>query len=150
MENRRHTRNYFPEPKFQLRFLKVLVVGAILQMGLTSAILYSFLRENYTLLVKYAGLDEQITNLLYSELKFLIAAIAATFFLYLVGLTLLGIVFSHRIAGVMYAIKRTIRFINQGKDVQLKLRTKDEFQDVQDEFNAMVKNLRAGNQKASA
>lgn len=144
MENRRRTHNYFPEPKFQLRFLSLLVVGAFVQMALVGAVLTHFLRENYTLLVKYAALDETITALLNHELKFLVAVIAGTFLCYLIGLTLLGIAFSHRVAGVMYALKRTIRQILEGKDVYLKLRAKDEFQDVQDAFNRMVKALKEG------
>jgi nitrogen fixation/metabolism regulation signal transduction histidine kinase len=100
--------------------------------------------------VKYAGLDSAMTALLYRELKFLVVVIATTFLVYLVGLTLLGISFSHRVAGVMFSIKRTIRQINEGMDVQLKFRAKDEFQDVQDAFNKMVRGLREGNIKKSA
>jgi signal transduction histidine kinase len=144
MENRRRTRNYFPEPTFQIRFLRLLVFGAALQMCLIGALLYYFLKENYTLLVKYAALDDQMSTLLYRELKILIAAVAGTFLVYLAGLTALGIVFSHRIAGAMYAIKRTIRQINEGRNAELKLRANDEFREIQEEFNKMVQMLRAG------
>lgn len=149
MKNRRQTRNYFPEPQFQLRFLAILVAGALFQMGIVGALLYHFLKENYTLLVKYAALDEPTTRVLYDELRLLTLTIGGTFLLYLVVLTALGIRFSHKIVAVMAAMKRTMAEINRGEDVTLSLRPGDHFQDVQDAFNAMVKRLRDGQQKAS-
>ncbi len=142
MENRPLRRNYFPEPQFQMRFLRVLVLGALVQMVLTGGILYHFLRENYTLLVKYAALEEPMAELLYHELGVLIAEISATFFAYLIGLTILGVRYSHQVAGVISALKRTIQQINDGKEAYLELRPGDEFKDVQDGFNTMVKTLR--------
>ena len=102
MANRRKTRNFFPLPNFQVRFLGLLVGGAVVQVSLTCFILFFFIRQNYLLLVRYAALDEQITNVLYRELRFMVAAIGVTFLAYLFGLTLIGIVFSHRIAGPIH------------------------------------------------
>lgn len=141
--------NYFPEPKFQVKFLRVLVLGALVQMALTGGILYHFLKENYTLLVKYAALEPPMAELLYHELGVLIAEISATFFAYLIVLTLLGIRYSHKIVGVIAALKRTIAQINEGKEAYLELRPGDEFQDLQAGFNEMVKRLREGRKKAS-
>src|SRR4051794_588542 len=88
-------RNYFPEPKFQWRFLRFLILGALIQITATVGILYYFLHQNYVLLVKFAGLEPPITALLFHELKVLIAVIAVTFCLYLAGLAVLGLFFSH-------------------------------------------------------
>ena len=144
MENRRRTRNYFPEPRFQLSFLRFLLLGALLHISASCAILYYFLKQNYELLVKYAGLEPEITTLLFRELRILIAVIGVTFAVYLLGTLILGIAFSHRIAGPLFAVKRTIRDLNAGKDVRLKLRKGDEWQDLVDEFNAMVEKLKRG------
>lgn len=142
MKNRRRFRNYFIEKNFQYRFLRLLIVGAVLQLVLVGGILYYFLQQNYTLLVKYAALDTEIENLLFQELRFMAALIGVLFFSYLCGISALGIIFSHRIAGVMYALKRTMRQLNEGQDVRLHLRTKDEFQDVADDFNRLVDQLK--------
>jgi len=143
-KSRRLVRNYFPEPQFQFRFLRFLVVGSVLQIIATCAILFYFLRQNYLLLVKYAGLEPPITEMLFGELRFLVITIAITFSLFLLGTTLLGIAFSHRIGGAVFAIKRTIRAIIDGKDEQLHLREGDEFRDLVDSFNLMVKVLKEG------
>lgn len=144
MENRRSSKNYFPEPKFQFRFLRFLLLGSLVQIGATCAILYYFLKQNYQILVQYAGLDASIQNILYHELRILISMVAATFVVYLAGVAVLGVLFSHRIAGAVYALKRTIKSINEGRDAKLKLRMDDEFQELSDEFNQMVSQLRAG------
>lgn len=148
MENRRRTRNFFPEPRFQFRFLRFLILGSLVQIGATCAILYYFLKQNYVLLVEYAGLDNEIRTILFRELKVLIAVISATFAVYLVGVAVLGVLFSHRIAGAIYALKRTIKEINEGKDTLFRLRQGDEFQDLVDSFNLMVKSLKHGSRPA--
>lgn len=138
MPNKRHVRNYFPERHFQFRFLRLLLAGAIVQLLLTGGLIYYFLQQNYEILVKYAGLDKEIETLLYGELTMLVTSIGVVFFSYLCALTALGIIFSHRIAGVMFALKRTIREVNAGKNVRLRIRAKDEFHDVAQSFNALL------------
>jgi len=144
MENRRSSKNYFPEPKFQFRFLRFLVFGCLVQIGVTCGILYYFVGQNYQILVQYAGLDTTVQNILYHELRLLISLVAGTFVVYLAGVTMLGLMFSHRIAGAIYAMKRTIKAISEGRDAKLTLRAGDEFQDLTDSFNQMVSQLKAG------
>ena len=141
MANLRQSKNYFPQPKFQFKFLRFLLIGASLQMSATCAILYYFLRDNYEILVTYAGLDVEITDILFRELRVLIALIGTTFFGYLIALTVLGVMFSHRVAGVIFALQRSIKDINEGKNVRLKLRRSDEFQELTESFNEMAEKL---------
>jgi nitrogen fixation/metabolism regulation signal transduction histidine kinase len=143
MANRRSSRNYFPEIRFQIRFLAFLLGGALFQVLLTSAILYHFLHQNYQLLVRYAGLDKDLAQLLFHELHILIVAVSVTFILYLVVLTLIGISYSHRIAGPLFAIRRTIRDINDGKQAILQLRKRDEWLGLEEEFNQMLRTLKS-------
>ncbi len=143
MQDRRKTRNYFPEPHFQFRFLRFLMIGSILQICATCAILYYFLRENYVVLVQYGGLEQDIQDILYRELRVLISLVSGTFIFYLAAVLILGIFFSHRIAGAIYATKRTIKAISEGKDEKLRFRNGDEFQDLVEGFNRMVSQLRA-------
>ena len=150
MENRRRTRNYFPEPKFQFRFLRFLMLGSLVQIAATCTILYYFLNQNYVLLVQSTGLDPEIETILFRELRILITVIGATFGVYLVGVAGLGVIFSHRIAGAIYALKRTIKEIIEGNDAKLRLREGDEFQELVDNFNLMVKNLKGGSRKNEA
>lgn len=144
VENRRQKRNYLPEPRFQLRFVRFLVVGSLIQTALVCAILFYFLGENYRILVKHAGLEPEITTILFRELRNLIGVLSAVFLLHIIGVSFMGFFFSHRVGGAIYALKRTINEINEGHDVELKLRRRDEFQDMADAFNLMVRNLRSG------
>ncbi len=147
--NRRHVRNYFPEPAFQKRFLLFLIGGSFLPITASLAVLYYFLRENYLLLIKYAALEKQVAELLMRELNILIAVIGFLFLGYLVAITLFGIAFSHRIAGVIFAVKNACRLIAEGTETTLRLRRKDEFRDLANEFNNMVAALKL-RQKSAA
>jgi len=140
--NRRRTRNYFPEPKFQLRFLAFLVGGSAMQIAVTNLLLYYFLQRNYGLLLKYAALDTQVSQLLSTEFRYIVALITLTFVVFLIGITSLGIIFSHRIAGPLYAIRRTVNAILDGKDVKLSFRQGDEFVELIEKFNQMVDTLK--------
>lgn len=126
------------------------MLGSLVQIAATCAILYYFLNQNYVLLIKSTGLDPEIETILFRELRILVTVIGATFGVYLMGVAGLGVLFSHRIAGAIYALKRTIKDINEGNDSKLRLREGDEFQELVDNFNLMVKNLKSGSQKNQA
>lgn len=138
MPSNRLFTNYFPEPRFQLRLIGLLIAGSLVQITFASGILYYFLRQNYTLLVQYAQLDSEITALLYRELKLLVMILAANFLLFLTGTLIVGTLFSHRVAGPLYALKRTLKSHLEGKPQPLHFRKKDEFQEIAQLFNAVV------------
>ncbi|MBI1861260.1 MAG: hypothetical protein HYR96_10120, partial [Deltaproteobacteria bacterium] len=71
MSSARKKRNYFPEPKFQFRFLALLVGGIVFHAVVTCAVISYFVSENYTLLVQYGGLEGDITRALQRELAIL-------------------------------------------------------------------------------
>ena len=142
MNNRRKTENYLPEPRFQLRFIRFLMIGSFIQIALVCAILYFFLSENYRILVNYAGLEPEITSLLYRELRTLMGVLISVFIFFLLGIGIWGTLYSHHIGGVITALKRTIARINAGEDAVLTLRKNDEFQEVVDMFNLMVRNMK--------
>lgn len=142
MHHQRKAANMFPAPRFQGRFLLVLVGGSLLPLIASGGILYYFIRENYLLLIKYAALEPKNTELLMRELHILIVVIAFLFSGYLIAITIFGIIFSHRIAGAMYALKRAFRKVAGGEECFLRFRRRDEFQDVAQEFNRMVEALR--------
>ena len=127
-----------------MRFLSLLLSLLIIQTIVTCGMIYYFVRENYTILVQYGGLEKDVIQTLYGELNILIAGIIGAFILFFVGTALIGIIFSHRIAGPIYAIKRTVRDVLAGRDVELQFRNRDEFKELVDSFNEMVRQLRRG------
>jgi methyl-accepting chemotaxis protein len=144
MANHRLSRNFFPEPKFQMRFLSILIGGMLLQTMVTTALISYFIRENYLLLVQYGALETPVKDALYKELYWLITGISGIFAVFLIGNTVLGILFSHRIAGPIFALKRTIRAILNDESAELSFRNQDEFRELTDSFNEMVRKLERG------
>ncbi len=125
--------------------MRIFVLGSVVQIALLAGILYYFIGQNYRIIVKFAVVEPEVSAILYRELRTLIGILLSVFTVYLLGISYLGWSFSHRVGGAIYALKRTINQINEGEDVQLKLRKNDEFQEMADDFNLMVKNLKAGN-----
>lgn len=61
----------------------------------------------------------------------------------IVLVVILGMFFSHRIAGPMFNLKRMMKQVEEGKlDVVMRIRITDEFHDVENSFNQMVAGLR--------
>ena len=88
--------------------------------------------------------------MLNQQLHTLIALFAGVFFIYLTAVLLMGIFFSQRIGGVIFAIKRTLNDIDSGRYSELKLRRNDEFQDVMDAFNRVVRRLKENEEEKVA
>ncbi len=141
-DNRRKISNFFVEPRFQLRYLGFLLGSTLVPTLICAGVLAYFVRQNYMLLINYAALDPEITSLLLWELKFLSIVIGVTFLCFFAAISVLGVVFSHRIAGVIYNTRKTCREISTGKNTELKLRNRDEFQELSTDFNAMLRSLK--------
>lgn len=145
--NRRVWKNYFPEPRFQMKFLFFLMAGTLVQVAVTYSVIGYFVAENYRFLVKYAALDSEILGILSGELASLIWVMAGAAITFMMGILVVGMGFSHRVAGPIFALRRTIRELSEGKDARLKLRQGDQFTDLADEFNSLVSQLK---QKSAA
>lgn len=108
------------------------------------------MRQNYAILVEMGGLDKVVHEALLRELTIFITVVSAIFLVHLTGMLFLGVIFSHRIAGVIYAVKRTAKDIIEGKNAQLKFRASDEFQELASEFNLLVENLKKSSRRKTA
>lgn len=75
--------------------------------------------------------------------KELLGGLVATLSLLVVAMGLVGIVFTHKVAGPVFKMKRLLRQVGEGKlVVREKLRKGDELQDFFEVFEAMVAELR--------
>jgi methyl-accepting chemotaxis protein len=140
--NQRLFKNFFPEPKFQGRFILVLLISCLLPLSILGGIWYHFLDENYKLLIQYGALDPEVEALLRAEFQkiVVIARVLSIGFILLV--LLIGTLFSHRIAGPVYALKRTLKDVLSGKETRLQLRKFDEFREVEEGFNQLIDRLK--------
>ena len=142
MQNQKHKRylkNYIINPGYQFRYIFWLTSSGVVLVGINAWIAYMYIRENYMMLVDLSPMTEEAKAQLYAELRHLILAIGSSSFLFLVVISVLGIVLSHRTAGPLYAFKRVFDEISKGNlNRRLKLRPGDEFQEVAESFNQMM------------
>lgn len=138
----RKLRNYFIDPRVQIRFFVPYFIQLILVAALIEAILYynsQILRE------AIPELGPQSSALI-SEMfvRLTVASAIALVVIAIVGFLIL-LVQSHRILGPMIPMTRFIRGLTQGQyKNDLVLRKNDEFKVVADELNALARSLRKG------
>lgn len=138
----RSLKNIFIDPRFQIKY-SVFITFAGVALTLTNAMFfYFFTQENYALLVDMVDMTEQAKNLLHSELNHITFYLLLCSFVFITILCLWSIVLSHRIAGPIYKMKKTMRSIIAGNHQErLYFREKDEFQELPQLFNEMLDSL---------
>lgn len=140
--NRRKT--YLINPRFQWRFIGFMAVVSLLAISLlyASNILFFQDMEREARSVGltpdnpyFDFLQEQKWSL--SKLYFGVAALV------FVLMMVLGIRYSHRIAGPLYQLNNRMKRIANGEDLSpVKFRRKDQFLELAENFNAMIATLR--------
>jgi methyl-accepting chemotaxis protein len=140
--NRRKT--YLINPRFQWRFIGFMAVVSLLAILLlfVSNILFfqDMAREARSVGLSpdnpyFDFLKEQ--RLVLSRLYFTVSAVV---FALMMGL---GIMYSHRIAGPMYQLNNKMKRIAAGEELTpIRFRRKDQFQELAENFNAMIEKLK--------
>jgi hypothetical protein len=137
--NRRTIEGFWVNPNLQFRFGAIVAATALLVSGMYGAIMFSFLRENYQLLVEMSPMAEEVKSQLQLELRLLwiyLGLATALFPLLCFGW---GVYHSHRIAGPIYRIRFVISEILEGnKSRRISLRPNDEFQDLAQDINKLL------------
>ena len=142
-EHKRHLKNFLINPRYQLRYIIWLTTTGLFLVLINGIIAYSYIKENYLTLVDLSPMTDEAKSQMYTELHHLIMALSLTSLSFLVIVSLLGIVLSHRTAGPLYHFKRVFDEVKKGKVQQrVRLRPGDEFQDVAKSFNDMMESLK--------
>lgn len=139
MDNKR--RHYFIEKSFQRRFILkfcAILLGASL---VTMLILYLFSLHSTTVSILNSRVTVRTTaDYLAPLLIQTVAIVTALVALITIAVTLLA---SHKIAGPLYRFKKTLESLAEGDySINLRLRHKDQLQDVAVSFNAMISKVR--------
>lgn len=128
-QNRR--RNYFIDKAFQSKYVALLVVF-IVSLGIAGL-----------LILVLGGGDPSQSKEATADLKGAILALLGVMVVFMVLTIWYGLRFSHRMVGPVYAITRHLNWILDGNYTRdLKLREKDEFQNISVVFNDMQAALR--------
>jgi methyl-accepting chemotaxis protein len=138
----RNLKNLLINPRYQLRYVFWLTSSGFALVALNAVIAYSFIKENYLTLVDLSPMTDEAKTQLYAELRQLTLSLGGLSILFMVIISVMGILLSHRTAGPMYHFKRVFDEIRSGNRKQrVRLRPKDEFQDVAKSFNDMMDSL---------
>ena len=142
MKKNRKFSNFLINPKYQLKYIFWLSATGISLVALYSVIFYTYIHENYQILVDLSPMDDASKQQLYRELAHVILLLGGISFIFIIFVSIAGVVLSHRTAGPLYHFKRVFNEIKSGKrDARVRLRPNDDFQDVAASFNEMIESI---------
>ncbi|MGR9073998.1 MAG: hypothetical protein ACU833_13125 [Gammaproteobacteria bacterium] len=111
-------------------------------MAVNAFLYYTYIVESYDFIFKYSPLSQELIDERYRDLHDFGVGLALTTLLIISILACWGLFITHRAAGSVYHFKRVFQEIRSGnKGERIRLREKDEFKDVADEFNQLMDEL---------
>ncbi len=142
--DQRRLKNLLINPRYQLKYVFWTGFTGLTLVAVNGAIFYYYIRENYTILVELSPMTEESKAQLFNELNQIVVRLGCFSLLFIVIVSFLGLVFSHKVAGPLYHFRRIFNEIKAGKPAaRVNLRPTDEFQDVALAFNEMMDSLKS-------
>ena len=142
---KRQFKNYIIDSKYQMKYTFWLSFSGMALILLNASIFYRYIRENYLILVEMSPMTEEAKTQLFSELHEVIIGLGAVSAVFIFIVFCAGIVLSHRTAGPLYHFKRVFETVKRGDHkARVRLRPKDDFQEVANSFNEMMDHLTSG------
>jgi methyl-accepting chemotaxis protein len=139
MNRNRKFKNLLINPSYQLKYVLWINATGLVLIVLYSVLVYHYVSENYAILVDLSPMNDEAKTQLYSELKEIILRMGLVSVGFLGAVSMVGVLFSHRTAGPLYHFKKIFSEIRAGnRAARVKLRPKDDFQDVAQAFNDMM------------
>lgn len=127
---------------FQGSILLLILATGVLCIGTTGFLTYAYLADSYAFIFKHSSLPQELMTARYSDLyRFLLSMslLSGAIVLIVAGWTVLV---THRAAGSIFHMKRVIAEIRAGNlSARVRLRQKDEFQDLARALNEMLDEL---------
>lgn len=146
-KNQRKLINFLINPKYQLKYVFWTTLTGLTLIASYLLGFYWVMKKNYDSLLKLSPMDEYAQAQLYTELTQILLALLLFSVLYLLVLTMIGIILSHRTAGPMYHFRRVFNQIAQGKTTtRIHLRPSDDFKEVAQDFNQLMDKISGPNQ----
>lgn len=142
---KRSLRNFLLDPRFQLKYTGMIVLAGGLLFGGMEYRFYDKVRENSELagLTDDPAMARELEEKLAEEDRKVLLALVGSLLALLGGLSLLGILATHRIVGPIYVVDRYVQRVKDGKPVHpRRLRRGDEFQELYNHVNEMATALR--------
>ncbi|MGK5082045.1 methyl-accepting chemotaxis protein [Bdellovibrionota bacterium FG-1] len=138
-KSHRKLRNLLINPRYQIRYVFWTSFTGLILIFSNALVFYAYIRENYKVLVDMSPMEDEAKAQLYRELHQILVLLGGFSCVFLVLVSIFGLVLSHRTAGPMFHFKRVFRDIRAGKhEARIHLRPKDDFGDVASECNEMI------------
>ncbi len=138
----RSLKNILINPAYQLKYVLWISTAGIMLIACNALIFYSYIKENYSILVDLSPMDEAAKTQLYHELNVILYKLGGVSLVFMILAAILGIKISHATAGPLFHFKRIFNEIKNGKtDSRIRLRPGDDFKDVAQAFNEMMDSL---------
>jgi len=142
MKNRRKLRNLVLDPKYQFKFVFLAAGSALLVSFVNAVVFYTYIKENYAILVDLSPMTDEAKAQLYAELRQIILFLGAGSLLFVLAVAGMALYFSHRSAGPLFQFKRVFDQIRKGQvESRIHLRPRDDFHEVAKSFNEMMDSL---------
>ncbi len=128
---------------FQIRFAVLLSLVGIAVTAVVGIVLYIVFFRTQTLITQTnVILSQEVIEFLQYRHSLFVYSLFGTFVVVTLTLLVVGIYISHRLAGPIFALSRRMNDVAQGNfTAVLQLRETDEFQELKDKFNTLVRGL---------
>lgn len=135
----RSLKNLLINPAYQIKYVFWVSTAGLMLIAANAVVFYSYIKENYSLLVDLSPMDDAAKAQLYKELNEILIKLGVVGLIFVLITAIIGLKMSHRTAGPMYHFKRIFGEIKNGKmDARVRLRPDDDFKDVASAFNEMM------------
>ena len=139
---KRKVSNLLINPKFQKKYVFWMSSTGIILTCINATIIYFFTKENYDFLVEMLEMTEEARGQMYQELYQIIGLLGVSSIVFMIIVSIWGIILSHRVAGPLHKLKMSIDNIKNGEtDTRVFFRKNDHFQDFAASFNDMMDEL---------
>lgn len=132
------------DPKFQRRYVFLLLAITFLVSAILFGIFWVHIEAILTVLIEAGFMQTgDLFAFIEDELISLLLSVMFVVIFFSLILVYFSVMISHRIAGPMFALKRSLDRIAEGnlKDARVKFRSKDEFHEIADALNRVVDEL---------
>ena len=141
-KKRRTKKNLLIMPGFQGRMILFVVFLGLICTALNGYLYHSYVVDSYDLILRYSSLSQDLKDQRYEDLFVFGVSLAIVTLVATLVVAIWALVITHRAAGSIYHMKRVIEEISSGKlNERVRLREKDEFQDLARSFNELMDNL---------
>lgn len=138
----RKVKNLLLDWGFQGSILLLIVLTGLLCIGTTTYLTYAYIADSYAFIFKHSQLPQDLIAARYNDLYQFLVSLGLLNLAIVMVVAAWTLLQTHRAAGAIFHIKRVIGEIRSGNlAARVRLRQKDEFQDLARAFNEMLDEL---------